>query len=155
MKQSHSMDWKYLESVFNLLPIVSAHSSYWNYISNTSFPVQFMLTTGLFVGFKSIFSISEKPSIVVNHSWRCDRWVYLSEGEDAGAGGHSQLLLQVLGVGPGLLQRQPGHEAVHWWVAHPQGLLHALLKGPAHRHHLNPKEGDPAQRINWACEEGE
>lgn len=64
--------------------------------------------------------------------------MYLGQREDAGAGGHSQLLLKVLGVGPGLLERQPRHEAVYRQMTHPQGLLHALLERPTHGHHLQP-----------------
>ena len=66
-------------------------------------------------------------------------WMYLGQGEDACAGGHCQLLLQVQLVGPGLLEGQVRHKAVHGGVAHAQGLLHALLKGAAYRHHLEPR----------------
>lgn len=57
--------------------------------------------------------LKEKHVVGVIDYQHSERLSYLGEGEDAGAGGNSKLLLQVLGVSPGFLEWQPGNKAIH------------------------------------------
>lgn len=66
--------------------------------------------------------------------------LYLGHGENASAGGNGELLAQVVLLGPGSLQGQVWHEAIHGGVAHPQCLLDALLESTTHCHDLREEE---------------